>query len=105
MSATAIEFEGVQKLFGLAFSLGSLTLAVPRGSIYALIGPNGAGKSTALNMLMGMGEPALGGIRVLDRDMRAASIRTGMRRAARNCNSLSACTAIPGSTLCHSARE
>jgi ABC-2 type transport system ATP-binding protein len=53
MSATAIEFEGVQKSFGLAFSLGPLTLSVPRGSIYALIGPNGAGKSTALNMLIG----------------------------------------------------
>jgi ABC-type branched-subunit amino acid transport system ATPase component len=63
MSAMAIEFQGVQKSFGLAFSLGPLTLSVPRGSIYALIGPNGAGKSTALNMLMGMGEPGLGAFR------------------------------------------
>jgi ABC-2 type transport system ATP-binding protein len=74
MSASAIEFQGIQKSFGLAFSLGPLTLSVPRGSIYALIGPNGAGKSTALNMLMGMGEPALGSIRVLDRDRESSPL-------------------------------
>jgi ABC-type branched-subunit amino acid transport system ATPase component len=55
MSASAIEFQDVQKSFELAFSLGPLSLSIPRGSIYALIGPNGAGKSTALNMLMGNG--------------------------------------------------
>jgi ABC-2 type transport system ATP-binding protein len=81
MSASAIEFQDVQKSFGLAFSLGPLTLSVPRGSIYALIGPNGAGKSTALNMLMGMGEPALGSIRVLDRDMREDEVEIKRRTA------------------------
>jgi ABC-2 type transport system ATP-binding protein len=81
MSAMAIEFQGVQKSFGLAFSLGPLTLSVPRGSIYALIGPNGAGKSTALNMLMGMGEPGLGNIRVLDRDVRLDEVEIKRRTA------------------------
>jgi ABC-2 type transport system ATP-binding protein len=81
MSASAIEFQGVRKSFGLAFSLGSLTLSVPRGSIYALIGPNGAGKSTALNMLMGMGEPTLGSIRVLDRDIRHDEVEIKRRTA------------------------
>jgi ABC-2 type transport system ATP-binding protein len=69
MSEAAIEFQNVQKSFGLDFSLGPLTLAIPRGSIFGLIGPNGAGKSTAINMLMGLGEPTLGSIRVLDRDI------------------------------------
>jgi ABC-2 type transport system ATP-binding protein len=81
MSASAIEFQDVQKSFGLAFSLGPLTLSVPRGSIYALIGPNGAGKSTALNMLMGMGEPALGSIRVLDRAIREDEVEIKRRTA------------------------
>jgi ABC-2 type transport system ATP-binding protein len=81
MSASAIEFQGVRKSFGLAFSLGSLTLSVPRGSIYALIGPNGAGKSTALNMLMGMGEPTLGSIRVLGRDIRHDEVEIKRRTA------------------------
>jgi len=50
MNAAAIEFHGVRKSFGLAFSLGPFSLTAPRGAIYALIGPNGAGKSTAHNM-------------------------------------------------------
>jgi ABC-2 type transport system ATP-binding protein len=81
MSASAIEFQDVQKSFGLAFSLGPLSLNVPCGSIYALIGPNGAGKSTALNMLMGMGEPGLGNIRVLGRDMRGDEVEIKRRTA------------------------
>jgi ABC-2 type transport system ATP-binding protein len=87
MTASAIEFQDVQKSFGLAFSLGlgftlgPLTLTVPRGSIYALIGPNGAGKSTALNMLMGLGEPALGNIRVLDRDIQGEEVEIKRRTA------------------------
>jgi ABC-2 type transport system ATP-binding protein len=81
MSASAIEFQDVQKSFGLAFSLGPLTLSVPRGSIYALIGPNGAGKSTALNMLMGMGEPTFGDIKVLDRDVRLDEVEIKRRTA------------------------
>jgi ABC-2 type transport system ATP-binding protein len=87
MSASAIEFQDVQKSFGLAFSpglafsLGPLSLNVPCGSIYALIGPNGAGKSTALNMLMGMGEPSLGSIRILGRDIRAEEVEIKRRTA------------------------
>jgi ABC-2 type transport system ATP-binding protein len=81
MSTSAIEFQYIQKRFGLAFSLGPFTLTVPRGSIYALIGPNGAGKSTALNMLMGMGEPTRGNIKVLDRDIREDEVEIKRRTA------------------------
>jgi len=81
MSASAIEFQDIQKSFGLTFSLGPLSLTVPRGSIYALIGPNGAGKSTALNMLMGIGEPGLGTIRVLDRNLREDEVEIKRRTA------------------------
>jgi len=81
MTASAIEFQDVQKSFGLAFSLGPLSLNVPCGSIYALIGPNGAGKSTALNMLMGMGQPGLGNIRVLGRDIREEEVEIKRRTA------------------------
>jgi ABC-2 type transport system ATP-binding protein len=87
MSASAIEFQDVQKSLGLAssrglaFSLGPLSLNVPCGSIYALIGPNGAGKSTALNMLMGMGEPSLGSIRILGRDISGEEVEIKRRTA------------------------
>jgi ABC-2 type transport system ATP-binding protein len=65
MSAAAIELADIRKSFELAFTLELLSFQVPRGSIYALIGPNGAGKSTLLNMLMGVGEPERGAIRML----------------------------------------
>jgi len=74
MSSFAVEIQDVQKSFDLAFTLGPLSFSVPRGSIYALIGPNGAGKSTLLNMLMGLGEPGWGRIRVLDRDLSADEV-------------------------------
>jgi ABC-2 type transport system ATP-binding protein len=81
MNDFAIEFQDVQKSFGLNFKLGPLSLSVPRGSIFALIGPNGAGKSTALNMLMGLGEPGFGKIRVLDRDLPADEVDIKRRTA------------------------
>jgi ABC-2 type transport system ATP-binding protein len=81
MTQAAIEFKDVQKSFGLNFSLGPLSLAVPRGSIFGLIGPNGAGKSTALNMLMGLGEPSFGSIRVLDRDCASNEVEVKRRSA------------------------
>jgi ABC-type multidrug transport system ATPase subunit len=93
MSASAIEFQGIQKSFGLAFSLGPLTLSVPRGSIYALIGPNGAGKSTALNMLMGMGEPTLGSIQVLDRGISSVFRRRDFWRPIKFAGRFSLCAA------------
>ena len=64
MTAPAIELDRVQKRWG-DFILGPLSLAVPRGAISALIGPNGAGKTTTLDLLMGMGEPDGGHIRML----------------------------------------
>ena len=81
MSASAIEFQDVLKSFELTFSLGPLSLNVPRGSIYALIGPNGAGKSTALNMLMGVGQPGLGNIRVLGLNLREDEVEIKRRTA------------------------
>jgi ABC-2 type transport system ATP-binding protein len=64
MTAPAIELDRVQKRWG-AFTLGPLSLSVPRGAIYALIGPNGAGKTTTLDLLMGMGAAEAGEIRLL----------------------------------------
>ena len=64
MSA-AVELKELCKSFGQDFSLGPLSLTVPRGAIYALIGPNGAGKTTTLNLLMGAGRPQSGAIELL----------------------------------------
>jgi len=80
MTAPAIELDGVQKRWG-DFTLGPLMLAVPRGAIYALIGPNGAGKTTTLDLLMGMGEPDGGHIRMLGSELPRDEIEIKRRTA------------------------
>lgn len=44
--------DGVSKRFAAHTAVDSLSLAVPRGTIYGILGPNGAGKSTTLRMVM-----------------------------------------------------
>lgn len=68
MNAPAIEITAVTKRLG-QFALGPLSLSVPRGAIYGLIGHNGAGKTTTMDLLMAMGQPDSGSIRVLGREL------------------------------------
>ena len=49
-----IELRGVVKDFEGFRALDSLSLTVPRGSVYGLVGPNGAGKSTILRHITGI---------------------------------------------------
>jgi ABC-2 type transport system ATP-binding protein len=69
MKSNAIEIRGLKKSFG-HFHLGPLDLTVPQGAIYGLIGPNAAGKTTTLDLIMGMGSPDAGSIKVLGLDHR-----------------------------------
>jgi ABC-2 type transport system ATP-binding protein len=64
MSEAAIDLRGVTARLG-KFQLGPLDLSVPRGAVLAFIGPNGAGKTTTLDLIMGLGRPDGGEIRVL----------------------------------------
>ncbi len=68
MNTSALELHGLDKRLG-KFRLGPIDWTVPRGSIYALIGPNGAGKTTTLDLLMGMGRPDAGRIKMLGMDL------------------------------------
>jgi ABC-2 type transport system ATP-binding protein len=63
----AIEISGLQKHYP-QFSLGPLSLSVPKGSIYGLIGPNGAGKTTLINLIFGIGFPDAGTLKVCGLD-------------------------------------
>jgi ABC-2 type transport system ATP-binding protein len=80
MSSTVIELDNVTKRFGAQVAVSSLSLAVPRGSIYALLGPNGAGKTTTIKMLLGFITADQGAIRVAGHDV-AVNVR-----AARGCS-------------------
>ena len=65
----AIELTDVSKTFGKFKSVESLSLGVPRGSMFGLLGPNGAGKTTTIRMIMNITAPDSGEIRMLGRPM------------------------------------
>ena len=65
MSDTALELEGVSKSFDGHKAVRSLSLQVPRGSVFGLLGPNGAGKTTTLRMVMNIFAPDEGRIEIL----------------------------------------
>lgn len=72
----AITIHDVTKTFGAHTAVDSLSLRVPKGSLYGFIGPNGSGKTTTLRMIMHILLPDRGEIEVLGlRDTRAARDR------------------------------
>ena len=76
-----IEFDHVTRTYGAKTAVSDLTLAIPRGELFALLGPNGAGKTTTIRMLVGLLHPSRGAVRVcghdLVRDPRSAHLHLG----------------------------
>ncbi len=64
-----IEFRDVNYRTSKTFSIKSLDLNVPKGSLYGFLGPNGSGKSTTIKLLTGMLRPKSGSIRVCGFDV------------------------------------
>ena len=63
-----IETAGLTRYFGSRKAVDSLTMSVPRGSVFAFLGRNGSGKTTTIRMLLGLTEPTRGSSRVLGED-------------------------------------
>ncbi len=61
-----IELKDVKKEYGTFTFQASMT--IPDGRITGLVGKNGAGKSTAIRLLLGLGKPDSGTIRLLGKD-------------------------------------
>ncbi len=59
-----IEIEDVTKRFGSVVAVNTLSLNVPKGSIYGFIGPNGSGKTTTIRMIMKIFYPDGGTIKI-----------------------------------------
>jgi ABC-2 type transport system ATP-binding protein len=76
-----IEFDHVTRTYGPKTAVSDLSLAIPRGQLFALLGPNGAGKTTTIKMLVGLLQPSRGSVRVsgydLVKDPRNAHLHIG----------------------------
>jgi len=64
-----IEFDHITRFYGAKPAVSDVTLAIPRGELFALLGPNGAGKTTTIKMLVGLLQPSHGAVRVCGRDV------------------------------------
>ena len=64
-----IVVEGAVKTFGKVRALDGVSLRVAAGETFGLIGPNGSGKTTLIRLLLGLGRPDGGAVRVLGRAM------------------------------------
>jgi ABC-2 type transport system ATP-binding protein len=60
MTISAIETEGLRKVFGDNTAVEGLTLQVAQGEVFGFLGPNGAGKTTSVKMLLGLVAPTSG---------------------------------------------
>lgn len=56
-----LETTGLCKYYRRFKALDSLTMHVPKGSIYGLVGKNGAGKTTLIRVVCGLQDPTAGG--------------------------------------------
>jgi len=61
----AIQTEGLTRRFGARTALDSLSLHIPRGTIFGFLGPNGAGKTTTVRLLLGLLHPDAGWARIM----------------------------------------
>ncbi len=64
----ALETDRLFVSYGRTRVIDDVTLAVPRGSVYALLGRNGSGKSSLLRVLLGQRPAAAGRVRLLGED-------------------------------------
>jgi ABC-2 type transport system ATP-binding protein len=60
-----IETRQLNRVFGRTRAVDSVSIDVPRGTVFGLLGPNGAGKSTLLKLLVGHLRPTSGSATVL----------------------------------------
>jgi len=69
----ALKVDSVSKNFGDFKAVNSLSIDVPKGSVFGLLGPNGAGKTTTIRMAMGILLPDAGTISVFGRELTETS--------------------------------
>src|SRR5512138_434955 len=68
ISGDVVDAQELTKMFGKEVAVDSLTMQVPRGSIFGFIGPSGCGKTTTVRMLTGVHTPTSGQVSVLGKN-------------------------------------
>lgn len=68
MSESVIVVSELTRRFGTKTALASVSLSVPRGSVYGLVGENGAGKTTLIKHVLGLLRAQTGSVRVFGLD-------------------------------------
>ena len=74
-SVAAVQLENVHRSFGSVRAVDGVDLTLQLGEIVAMLGPNGAGKTTTIDMILGLGKPDRGSVRVLGMTPEAAIAR------------------------------
>lgn len=74
----ALDARNLVKSYG-DFSLRSVTLAVPVGSVVGLVGRNGAGKTTAMRCILGLSRLDSGSVSLFGQDVTAAREKDRLR--------------------------
>jgi ABC-2 type transport system ATP-binding protein len=67
-SGDIVQAQQLTKKFGEEVAVDSLTMHVPRGTIFGFIGPSGCGKTTTVRLLTGVHKPTSGQATVLGKD-------------------------------------
>ena len=63
-----VQAQDLTKMFGEEAAVDSLTMHVPRGTIFGFIGPSGCGKTTTVRLLTGVHKPTSGQVTVLGKN-------------------------------------
>jgi ABC-type cobalamin/Fe3+-siderophores transport system ATPase subunit len=63
-------------------ALADVDVSASAGELVFVLGPNGSGKSTLFKLLLGVLDPARGGVRIAGEDLRRLSARAVARRVA-----------------------
>jgi heme exporter protein A len=66
---TALELDGLTRLYGEREALAEVSLSLQEGQTLVVLGPNGAGKTTLLRVLATLLRPHAGTVRVLGSDL------------------------------------